>query len=620
MEGKPTGRVPACLAPKREAHEPNGDSVAPLSSSARDRGGVADGWNSRSHEVVAPKAEAPRGASSHGAVPPGRAASVGGNARADSALLPHQRLFTSAPRAKVARTSEPKASVGARNGTAIPTERKAPRQFNMRNLERPPPAVVAPKRDARTSSTHDDEGERRSLSFGEWRQSSGSREKEGRMGRRGRSPPPVGNAFMTARSRYHGDVDPERADDASTRHGAAAAPDPSLVQPYRPPAFTSTTGSRPARAGEKGRRQPVTGGGGDDTKTFSNRTLTLLKLGADDELPETLEGLDRQFIERVCNEVVGTGVSLQWDDIAGCTETKKIIQEVVLYPIINPSLFTGILSPPKGILLFGPPGTGKTMIGKAIASNIHATFFSISATSLTSKWIGEGEMMVRTLFAVARHVEPSVIFIDEIDSLLSSRKSDGEHESSRKMKNQFLVEMDGVSNGKAKNSLLIVGATNRPEEIDEVRTLALPHTSHMTIAALPSSRIRRPPRSHSYARTPPPSETVLSPRSMTTPQTSHTHTHIHIRIHTHTYTYTYRPRGDACQSKSTCRCQTTLLGESSSCVSSRSRRTAIPSRRGALTTLCARPMVTAALTSSRSSRRQQCSRCVRLRGATTRRR
>jgi len=85
----------------------------------------------------------------------------------------------------------------------------------------------------------------------------------------------------------------------------------------------------------------------------------------------------------------------------------------------------GPRAPPKGLLLFGPPGTGKTLIGKAIASNISASFFSISASSLTSKWIGEGEKMVKTLFAVAGVMQPSVIFIDEIDSLMSARKSDG---------------------------------------------------------------------------------------------------------------------------------------------------------------------------------------------------
>ena len=112
---------------------------------------------------------------------------------------------------------------------------------------------------------------------------------------------------------------------------------------------------------------------------------------------------------------------------------------MVVLPLKRPDIFNGLRGPPKGLLLFGPPGTGKTLIGetslvldlwiimsscfqgKCIASQSGSTFFSISASSLTSKWVGEGEKMVRALFAVAKVHEPSVIFIDEIDSLLTAR-------------------------------------------------------------------------------------------------------------------------------------------------------------------------------------------------------
>lgn len=107
--------------------------------------------------------------------------------------------------------------------------------------------------------------------------------------------------------------------------------------------------------------------------------------------------------------------------------------------------------------------TGKTLIGKAIASESKSRFFSISASSLTSKWHGEGEKLVRTLFAVAQVHEPSIIFIDEIDSLLSQRQ-ESEFEASRRIKTEFLVQLDGATTT-GKERVLVVGATNRPQEL-----------------------------------------------------------------------------------------------------------------------------------------------------------
>ncbi|KAK1307203.1 Katanin p60 ATPase-containing subunit A1 [Acorus calamus] len=130
-------------------------------------------------------------------------------------------------------------------------------------------------------------------------------------------------------------------------------------------------------------------------------------------------------------------------------------------------------------------GTGKTMIGKAIAGEAKATFFYISASSLTSKWIGEGEKLVRALFGVASCRQPAVIFVDEIDSLLSQRKSEGEHESSRRLKTQFLIEMEGFDSGN--EQILLIGATNRPQELDEAARRRL--TKRLYIP-LPSSEAR----------------------------------------------------------------------------------------------------------------------------------
>lgn len=157
-------------------------------------------------------------------------------------------------------------------------------------------------------------------------------------------------------------------------------------------------------------------------------------------LDERLKNIDPKMIELIKNEIMDLKTSTTWDDIAGLELAKSTIQEIVVWPMLRPDIFTGLRRPPKGILLFGPPGTGKTLIGKCIASQSNSTFFSISASSLTSKWIGDGEKMVRALFAVAKVHQPAVVFIDEIDSLLSQR-SDTEHESSRRLKTEFLVQL-----------------------------------------------------------------------------------------------------------------------------------------------------------------------------------
>lgn len=180
---------------------------------------------------------------------------------------------------------------------------------------------------------------------------------------------------------------------------------------------------------------------------------------------ERLKSLEPKMIELIMNEIMDHGPPVHWEDIAGVEFAKATIKEIVVWPMMRPDIFTGLRGPPKGILLFGPPGTGKTLIGKCIASQSGATFFSISASSLTSKWVGEGEKMVRALFAVARCQQPAVIFIDEIDSLLSQR-GDGEHESSRRIKTEFLVQLDGAATS-SEDRILVVGATNRPQEIDE---------------------------------------------------------------------------------------------------------------------------------------------------------
>lgn len=155
--------------------------------------------------------------------------------------------------------------------------------------------------------------------------------------------------------------------------------------------------------------------------------------------------------------------NVKWDDVAGLHAAKESLKEAVILPIKFPQLFTGKRKPWKGILLYGPPGTGKSYLAKAVATEANSTFFSVSSADLVSKWLGESERLVRSLFELARQNRPSIIFIDELDSLCSSR-SDSESESARRIKTEFLVQMNGVGNDE--EGVLVLGATNIPWVLD----------------------------------------------------------------------------------------------------------------------------------------------------------
>jgi SpoVK/Ycf46/Vps4 family AAA+-type ATPase len=191
-------------------------------------------------------------------------------------------------------------------------------------------------------------------------------------------------------------------------------------------------------------------------------------------------GVDEQAAKQILNEIVVQGDEVHWSDVAGLEIAKNALRETVVYPFLRPDLFMGLREPARGMLLFGPPGTGKTMLARAVATESKSTFFSISASSLTSKYLGESEKLVRALFGLAKVLAPSIVFVDEIDSLLSHRSGSGEHEATRRIKTEFLIQWSDLQRAAAgrengdrdkdrgdANRVLVLAATNLPWAIDE---------------------------------------------------------------------------------------------------------------------------------------------------------
>ncbi len=202
---------------------------------------------------------------------------------------------------------------------------------------------------------------------------------------------------------------------------------------------------------------------------------------------------------------------ISWDMIGGLKEQEQEIKEVIELPLTNPDLFKKVgIEPPKGLLLYGPPGTGKTLLAKAVAASTNSTFIEIVGSELVQKFIGEGAKLVKEIFQLAREKAPSIIFIDEVDAIASTRidvGTSGEREVQRTFM-QLLAEIDGF---KPLDNVKIIGCTNRqdildpaitrPGRLDRLIKVPLPneearreifriHTKNMHLAGVPDTLIK----------------------------------------------------------------------------------------------------------------------------------
>ena len=180
-----------------------------------------------------------------------------------------------------------------------------------------------------------------------------------------------------------------------------------------------------------------------------------------DDFKEALKDVEPSALREIMVEIP----KVKWDEVGGLEDVKQQLKETVEWPLTNPEGFERLgIKPPRGLLLYGPPGNGKTLIAKAVATESAANFIAIKGPEVMSKWVGESEKKLREVFRKAKQVSPCIVFLDELDALAPTRGTGGDNNVSDRLVDQLLTSMDGLEN---MEGVITIGATNRPEIIDQ---------------------------------------------------------------------------------------------------------------------------------------------------------
>ncbi|MEQ2173799.1 hypothetical protein GOODEAATRI_001172 [Goodea atripinnis] len=244
--------------------------------------------------------------------------------------------------------------------------------------------------------------------------------------------------------------------------------------PLTPPAYVSSTlgGSRSADALASFTSPSLSEQGADDHRLHLSHSApgptSSSSSASSRPAEEQLKTCDPHLLDLVTSEIVQQGPPVDWSDIAGLELVKVTLKEEVLWPILRPDMFSSLGLAPRCVLLFGPRGSGRTLLGRCLASQLGATFLQLSGSTLATKWLGDGEEIIRASFLVARCRQPSVLFISEVDMLLSAHIS--EESPITRLKGELLTQLDSLlmSSGEdGGNQVLVICSTSRPQDMDE---------------------------------------------------------------------------------------------------------------------------------------------------------